>query len=94
MAEGGQLEIARSNRIGRLVFVAMGRGHTFDSLESVQTEVAPFIMDLIPKDEKGKVWKRLLAGEKKSHFWASAVVILATVASFIVVHRSLAESFM
>ena len=66
VAEESQLEIARSNRIGRLVFVAMGRGHTFDSLESVQTEVAPFIMDLIPKDEKGKVWKRLLAGEEKN----------------------------
>ena len=67
-AQESQLEIARTNRIGRLVFVAMGRGHAFESSESVQAEVAPFVLDLIPKDEKGRAWNRLRAGQDKVPF--------------------------
>ena len=46
----GQTQIAESNGIGRLIVVALGRGHDFESMEAIQKELSPRMLELAPAD--------------------------------------------
>jgi SAM-dependent methyltransferase len=45
-SEEGLAKVATSNLISRLIVVAMGRGHAFDSLPAVQAELSPAMLPL------------------------------------------------
>mmetsp|Transcript_694 Transcript_694/g.2107 ORF Transcript_694/g.2107 Transcript_694/m.2107 type:complete len:751 (-) Transcript_694:1806-4058(-) len=47
-SEEGQLKIATSNGIGRLIVVGMGRGHTFESMEAIQAELSTSMLSFAP----------------------------------------------
>jgi Methyltransferase domain len=53
----GQQQIAQSARAyGRIVFVAMGRGHVFDNsagMKGVQSELSPIVTRFLPKELRG-----------------------------------------
>ncbi|GBG27793.1 Methyltransferase-like protein 13 [Hondaea fermentalgiana] len=46
----GQMQVAKSNGIGRLIVVSLGRSHSFASIEAVQTELSPSMTQLYPSD--------------------------------------------
>lgn len=47
-SEEGLIRTARSNWIGRMIVVSMGHGHHFESMQLVQTELTPHVLDLAP----------------------------------------------
>mmetsp|Transcript_16773 Transcript_16773/g.36490 ORF Transcript_16773/g.36490 Transcript_16773/m.36490 type:complete len:398 (-) Transcript_16773:4-1197(-) len=47
-SEEGQLDIAKSNRIGRLIVVSLGRQHEFTNWKDVQDELNPSMGPLAP----------------------------------------------
>jgi len=44
--EEGQMQVASSNKIGRLIIVALGRNHEFESMKAVQDELSSILMPL------------------------------------------------
>jgi len=48
-SEIGQVDLASSNNIGRLILVTLGRDNEFESLQKVQNELSPIILQLAPK---------------------------------------------
>lgn len=51
----GLLQIAESAACCRLIAVTLNRGHRFESLESVQSELSPVILDFAPKIQSQKI---------------------------------------
>mmetsp|Transcript_1915 Transcript_1915/g.4362 ORF Transcript_1915/g.4362 Transcript_1915/m.4362 type:complete len:737 (+) Transcript_1915:294-2504(+) len=48
-SEEGQLQVASSNGIARLIVISLGRNHTFESIEAVQAELSPSMSQLYPE---------------------------------------------
>lgn len=46
----GQMQIAVGNGIGRLIVVSLCRGHSFESMEAIQKELSPRMLELAPVD--------------------------------------------
>jgi len=52
----GQMQVAVSNKIGRLIVVSLGRTHEFSSIASVQKELSASMLELLPdslRNQKG-----------------------------------------
>lgn len=44
----GQWQVAQGCSAKRVIVVSLNRGHIFDSLEAVQNELSPLVVDLAP----------------------------------------------
>lgn len=54
--EEGKLQLADTAGYSRLIIVTLGRNHTFTDLASIQSELSPKILELVPKTMNGKSW--------------------------------------
>jgi spermidine synthase/SAM-dependent methyltransferase len=50
-SDEGQMQLAESAGFARFINVRMNRGHTYESLESVQKELSPYITKIAPPEE-------------------------------------------
>ena len=50
-SDEGQMQLAESAGFARFINVRMNRGHVYESLDSVQSELSPYITKIAPPEE-------------------------------------------
>lgn len=46
--EKGRMQVAQGSGFGRLIVIALGRGHVFENAQAVQNELSPKVVELLP----------------------------------------------